>query len=97
MTFDGKKVTPANLLDLPIPGTPQGQEPTPFNKFKSQIQKDNVFNNFLNLDHEGVGAFRYLENGKPVDLVFIRPEYMDEYLTLIDDSKSEMEGRGVCL
>jgi tetratricopeptide (TPR) repeat protein len=93
MTFDGAKVTPSNFLDLPIPGTPQGQEPTPFNKFKTAIQKDVVFNNFLNLDQEGVGAFRYMENGKPCDLVFIRPEYMDEYLALIDDSKSGMEGR----
>ena len=93
MTQDGVKVTPVNFLDLTIPGTPQGQEPTPFNKFKSQMYQDVTLNNFLNFDREGAGALRYTENGKPVDLLFIRPEYLDEYFNLIDDSKTGMEGK----
>ena len=93
MEFENAKVTPVNFLDLPIPGTPQGQEPTPFNRFKDEILGDVTLNNFLNLDREGAGALRYIENGKPVDLLFIRPEYFEEYLNLIDDSKSGMSGK----
>jgi len=92
-TFDGKKITPVNFLDLRIPDMPKGQKPTPFNAFKNQIIGDVTLNNFLNLDREGAGALRYIENGEPRDLLFIRPEYFEEYLTLIDEAKSGMPGK----
>ena len=92
-TFEGEKVTPVNFLDLRIPGTPRDQEPTPFNKFKTGVLDDVTLNNFFNMDREGAGAFRYVEDGQPRDLLFIRPEYLDEYLELIDDKKSGMPGK----
>ncbi len=92
-TFEGEKVTPVNFLDLPIPGTPPDREPTPFNKFKATVLGDVTLNNFLNFDREGAGAFRYVENGQPRDLLFIRPEYLDEYFELIDDARSGMAGK----
>ena len=93
MKFEEKKVTPVDFLDLRIPGTPRDQEPTPFNKFKGEILSDVTLNNLLNLDREGAGALRYLEDGQPRDLLFIRPEYMDEYLNLVDDARSGMQGK----
>jgi hypothetical protein len=91
--YEGKPVTPVNFLDLPIPGTPQGQEPTPFNAFKTALFQDVTLNNFLNFDQEGAAALRYVKNGQPRDLLFIRPEYFYEYLALINDAKSGLPGR----
>ena len=90
---EGEPVTAVNFLDLPIPGTPEGQEPTPFNAFKMALFQDAALNNSLNLDREGAAALRYIENGRPRDLLFIRPEYFEEYLSLIDDARSGMPGR----
>ncbi|MBN1917349.1 MAG: hypothetical protein JW889_05525 [Verrucomicrobia bacterium] len=90
---EGEPVTAVNFLDLPIPGTPEGQEPTPFNAFKTALFQDVTLNNFLNFDREGAAALRYVENGQPRDLLFIRPEYFEEYLSLIDDAKSAMPDR----
>ena len=90
---DGEPATPINFLELPIPGTPEGQQPTPFNAFKTALYGDVTLNNFLNLDREGAAALRYVENGQPRDLLLIRPEYFEEYLSLVDDAKSGMPGR----
>ncbi len=93
MEFEGEKVTPANFLDLRIPGTPRDEEPSEFNKFKTEIYHDITLNNFLNFDREAAAALRYVEDGQIRDLVFIRPEYFEEYLALIDESKSDMNGK----
>ena len=81
-----------NFFNEPIPRAPEQQKATPFNRFRVKLCEDVVLNNFLNFDREWAGALRYMENGKPRDLLFIRPDYLEEYLALIDDSKSGMPG-----
>ncbi len=93
MTFEGEKLTPVTFLDRQVPRDPQDKPPSAFNKFKTEVFSDVTLNNFLNFDREGAGALRYTENGEPRDLLFIRPEYFDEYLRLIDDAKSGLPGK----
>ena len=94
MTHEGKKVTPSNFLDRDfVPFAAFGKEETPLDKYRSEIQGDKTLNNFLNMDQEGAGALRYVEDGKPRDLIFIRPEYFEEYFSLIDESRSGMPGK----
>ncbi len=44
--------------------------------------EDQALNNYLNWDLEAVAALRYWREGKLADLLFVRPEYFEEYLTL---------------
>jgi hypothetical protein len=91
-TIEGEKTTVSNFFNEPIPRAPEEQRALPFNKFRIELCEDVTLNNFLNFDREWAGALRYLENGKPRDLLFIRPDYLEEYLALIDDSESGMPG-----
>jgi hypothetical protein len=94
MTHEGKKVTPSNFLDRDfVPFAAFGKGETALDEYRERIQSDKTLNNFLNFDQEGAGALRYVEDGKPWDLIFIRPEYFEEYFSLIDESKSGMQGK----
>ena len=44
---------------------------------------DKQLNNYLNWDWEAVAAVRYERDGRYRDLVFIRPEYYEEYVRLL--------------
>ncbi len=87
MTFEGEKLTPATFLDRPLPDS------TPAGAFRKKAFEDVVLNNFLNFDREAVGALRYTENGRPRDLLFIRPEYFEEFLTLLNEADADLPGR----
>ena len=55
---------------------------------------DRQLNNFLNLDSEAVAAIRFQKDGKPRDLLLIRPEYYDEYLELLKEADATLPGSG---
>jgi len=46
-------------------------------------ENDRALNNELNWDWEAVAAVRYKKDGETRDLIFIRPEYYEEYLRLL--------------
>jgi len=50
--------------------------------------------NYLNWDSEAVAAIRCLRDGKPRDLLLIRPEYLDEYLELLHEPGGGLPGSG---
>ena len=56
--------------------------------------KDRELNNFLNWDAEAVAALRYQKDGKPRDLLLIRPEYCEEYLELLKEADAALPGSG---
>ncbi len=91
-TIEGKEATVRNFFNEPVPRAPEEQA-TPFNRFRLDLCTDVTLNNFLNYDREGAAALRYLDGAEPRDLLFIRPEYFDEYLALIDDAKAKLPGR----
>lgn len=48
--------------------------------------KDETLNNVLDWKREACAAFRYKKDGKAHDLLFIKPESVQAYLTLLDES-----------
>jgi tetratricopeptide (TPR) repeat protein len=82
-TFEGEPVTLFSFLDLPIDLKP----------LKPELFADVTLNNFLNFDREAVGALRYVENGRPRDLLFIRPEFFGEFLTLLNEKDAGLAGQ----
>ena len=46
-------------------------------------KNDRKLNNYLNWNWEGLAAVRYRKGGETRDLIFIRPEYYEEYLRLL--------------
>ncbi|MBM4040436.1 MAG: hypothetical protein FJ290_18160, partial [Planctomycetes bacterium] len=55
---------------------------------------DREVNNYLNWDAEAVAAVRFQRDGKPRDLLLIRPEYHDEYLELLKEADAGLPGSG---
>jgi hypothetical protein len=55
---------------------------------------DHQLNNFLNWDSEAVAAIRFQRDGKPRDLLLIRPEYFEEYLELLAEKGEGLPGSG---
>jgi len=55
---------------------------------------DREVNNFLNWDAEAIAAIRFQRDGKPRDLLLIRPEYHDEYLELLKEADAGLPGSG---
>ena len=56
-------------------------------------KEDQELNNYLNWDWEAVAAVRYVKNGETRDLVFVRPEYYEEYVRLLPgDADSNILG-----
>jgi hypothetical protein len=49
---------------------------------------DREFNNFLNWDTEHAAGLRFEHNGKAHDLLLVRPEYYQEFLTLLNTPDS---------
>lgn len=60
----------------PVAGSRYTADPDPLNR---------TLDNFLNWDFEAAAALRYEKDGKPRDLLLIRPEYFTEYLTLLKE------------
>ncbi len=66
-------------LDLPtgvaaVPGSRYVAEPS---------ENDRALNNHLNWDVEAAAALRYTKDGEVRDLLWVRPEYFEEFLTLL--------------
>jgi hypothetical protein len=47
--------------------------------------QDQELNNYLNWDCEAAAALRYTKDGKPRDLLLVRPEYYDEFVMLLGE------------
>lgn len=64
---------------------PEGTEPIKGSRYSAAADKeDREFNNYLNWDYEPAAAIRYTRDGKTRDLLFVRPEYIEEYLALVE-------------
>lgn len=48
--------------------------------------KDETLNNVLDWNREACAAFRYTKDGKARDLLFLKPEAIQAYLTLLEES-----------
>jgi hypothetical protein len=59
-------------------------EPVEGSRVIAESNKDDkALNNYLNWDWESVAAVRYGRDGQYRDLIFVRPEYYEEYLRLL--------------
>ena len=89
--------TKQNLFYLDAGAAPAGARviadpmPDPKGPVKSD---DHQLNNFLNWDDEAAAAIRFQKDGKPRDLLLIRPEYFDEYLELLKEADAALPGSG---
>lgn len=63
---------------------PAGTQPLPGSRFIGDFDDDDTtFNNYLNWDRQAAAALRYEKDGQTRDLLIVRPEYFDEFLTLL--------------
>jgi len=85
------------LFYLDVGAAPAGARtvPDPLPNPKERVKSDDrQLNNFLNWDTEAVAAVRFQKDGKPRDLLLIRPEYIDEYLELLGEKEAGLPGAG---
>jgi hypothetical protein len=65
---------------------PQGAQAAPGSRYTTEMSdKDVELNNYLNWDCEAAAALRYVKDGKTHDLLLVRPEYYDEFVTLLSE------------
>jgi hypothetical protein len=65
---------------------PQGAQPGQGSRYTTEMSdKDVELNNYLNWDCEAAAALRYTKDGKARDLVLVRPEYYDEFTSLLSE------------
>jgi len=65
-------------------GLPPNTEPCAGARYiAAPASTDRTFNNYLNWDLECAGALRFRTDGETRDLVFVRPEYYEDFLTLM--------------
>ena len=69
------------LLTLPDGVTPQPGS----NYITAADDDDRALNNYLNWDTEAAAALRYEKDGEVRDLLLVRPEYHEEFLTLLNE------------
>jgi hypothetical protein len=75
---------------------PEGRAALPGSAYVAAPDKsDRALNNFLNWDTEAAAALRYERDGQVRDLVLVRPEYFDEYLTLLREPGGRLDGKPV--
>ena len=89
--------TRESIFYLDVGAAPAGARvlPDPMPDPKGPLKTDDrQLNNFLNLDSEAVAAIRFQKDGKPRDLLLIRPEYYDEYLELLKEADATLPGSG---
>jgi len=66
---------------------PEGTQPLEGSRYIATAdEEDREFNNYLNYDYEPAAAVRYTRAGETRDLLFVRPEYIEEYLALVESS-----------
>jgi hypothetical protein len=66
---------------------PEGTQPLPGSRYIGQAnEQDTELNNYLNWDREAAAALRYGQGRQTRDLLLIRPEYYEEFLTLVKES-----------
>jgi hypothetical protein len=78
-----------NVFFLKVPAAAKGARAVP-----QGDPADRQVNNFLNWDSEAVAAIRYAKDGKPRDLLLIRPEYLEEYMELLKEAAQDLPGSG---
>ena len=66
----------------PVAGSAFRAAPTAW----APTDKDETLNNVIDWKREACGAFRYKKDGKTHDLLFIKPEAIQAYLTLLHES-----------
>jgi hypothetical protein len=65
---------------------PEGTQPAAGSRYiAKQSDTDIEFNNYLNWDCEAAAAIRYVKDGKPHDLLLVRPEYYEEFARLLKE------------
>lgn len=68
---------------------PTGTTPRPGSSYiPAADDDDTALNNYLNWDIEAAAALRYEKDGAEHDLLLIRPEYYEEFLTLLREVKA---------
>ncbi len=66
-------------------GLPQGTTPVAGSRYIAAPDlNDREFNNFLNWDTEQAAGVRYEKDGSVHDLLLVRPEFYQEFLSLLD-------------
>jgi hypothetical protein len=75
-------------------GTPPAGARVLAGPMKTPAPKDRELNNFLDWDNEAAAAVRYQKDGKPRDLLLVRPEYFDEYLELLKEGDAGLAAGG---
>jgi len=86
-----------NVFYLEVGAAPAGARviPDPLPDPKATVKsEERQLNNFLNWDTEAVAAIRFQKDGRPRDLLLIRPEYYDEYLELLKEQDAGLPGSG---
>ncbi len=53
--------------------------------WKNGQDRDQILNNVLDWERESCAAYRHLKAGKPRDLLLLRPEAVEAFLTLLDE------------
>ena len=73
---------------------PDGQTPLPGSRYiELPDESDRELNNYLNWDYEHAMALRYKKDGKIRDLLMVRPEYFEEFLTLLKSNKKSKSAK----
>jgi len=68
---------------------PSGVDPLPGSHFIGDaMDGDTWLNNYLNWDMEAAAALRYRKNGQDRDLLIVRPEYYEEFLSLLQEDEA---------
>jgi hypothetical protein len=69
---------------------PKGTEPVKGSRYTAEtvnkeLDKDIQLDNYLNWDSQASAALRYVKDGKPRDLLLVRPEFHNEFLTFLGE------------